>query len=272
MRLQTLIDERRAGYISLPLDAIKSLSYKDIHVFYETYYVVDTYLVEDDGGSKFLVLYAYSSLFNSVDLYCVPRFYGTINFNNGRLFVAPDNEIPECVRKVIVSCITDIVIEKQVVISDSTQSAVRMFLEACNKGVRWLPGIDDIDYPLMKSLVREECDEFLSAMTYLESLARGDELYSSSLYEKIISTWSDVIDAMCDIIVVVHNTSNAMGIDLAPFMAEVLRSNLTKIGGPVREDGKILKPETYSPPDIRTMLEEYLEKYNITVGGQRNTL
>jgi hypothetical protein len=43
-------------------------------------------------------------------------------------------------------------------------------------------------------------------------------------------------------------------VDLEPFFAEVHRTNMAKVGGPVRPDGKKLKPEGWQPPDIAGIL------------------
>ena len=44
-----------------------------------------------------------------------------------------------------------------------------------------------------------------------------------------------------------------LGLDLAPFFEEVHRTNMLKLTGPVREDGKRLKPEGWKPPRIADM-------------------
>ena len=44
------------------------------------------------------------------------------------------------------------------------------------------------------------------------------------------------------------------GVDLDEIFAEVHRANLAKAGGPVRIDGKILKPEGWKPPRVRELL------------------
>jgi predicted HAD superfamily Cof-like phosphohydrolase len=45
-----------------------------------------------------------------------------------------------------------------------------------------------------------------------------------------------------------------MGVDLQPFFEEVHRANMTKAGGPKREDGKQLKPVNWRPPDMAAVL------------------
>jgi len=47
-----------------------------------------------------------------------------------------------------------------------------------------------------------------------------------------------------------------LGIDLMPFYEEVHRTNMAKLGGPKREDGKQLKPPGWEPPRIGEILKE----------------
>lgn len=64
----------------------------------------------------------------------------------------------------------------------------------------------------------------------------------------------EAIDGMCDLLCVVYGTAVEFGIDLAPFWNEVHRSNMAKVGGPKREDGKALKPDGWVPPNIAGVL------------------
>ena len=50
--------------------------------------------------------------------------------------------------------------------------------------------------------------------------------------------------------------AEGLGIDLRPFFREVHRTNMLKLTGPKREDGKQLKPPGWEPPRIQAMLEE----------------
>lgn len=61
----------------------------------------------------------------------------------------------------------------------------------------------------------------------------------------------EVIDAICDLLFVLYGAADTWGIDVEPYFNEVVRSNFTKVGGAVREDGKRLKPPTYEPPVLR---------------------
>lgn len=54
---------------------------------------------------------------------------------------------------------------------------------------------------------------------------------------------------------VVFGTAIEFGVDLTPFFAEVHRTNMLKVGGATRADGKILKPDGWEPLRIAMMLE-----------------
>ncbi len=47
----------------------------------------------------------------------------------------------------------------------------------------------------------------------------------------------------------------ALGVDLRPFLMEVHRTNMHKLTGPKREDGKQLKPPGWKPPRIGAMYD-----------------
>lgn len=62
------------------------------------------------------------------------------------------------------------------------------------------------------------------------------------------------LDGLCDLLCVTYGTFAEYGVDAAPFWDEVHRTNMAKAGGPVRADGKRLKPPGWTPPDIAGVL------------------
>jgi len=68
-----------------------------------------------------------------------------------------------------------------------------------------------------------------------------------------------IADALADLLYVVYGTAVSLGLDMEPIFAEVHRSNMTKVGGHKREDGKWIKPETYEPPDLAPIIEDMSE-------------
>lgn len=91
---------------------------------------------------------------------------------------------------------------------------------------------------LRAALIREEADETV------EAIERGDLL--------------GVLDGLCDLLCVVYGTAAEFGVDLEPFWNEVHRTNMAKASGPVREDGKRLKPAGWTAPDLGRVLREVL--------------
>jgi predicted HAD superfamily Cof-like phosphohydrolase len=95
-----------------------------------------------------------------------------------------------------------------------------------------LPPIEE--RTLRTNLLREEVNEYLDA------------------------EWEDdiveIADALADIIYIACGTAVSYGIPLDRVFAEVHRSNMAKLvdGKPIRrEDGKVLKPEGWTPPDTK---------------------
>jgi len=66
----------------------------------------------------------------------------------------------------------------------------------------------------------------------------------------------ELIDATIDTDYVVEGLRIAFGVDSTPVWQEVQRANLSKLGGPRREDGKLLKPEGWQAPDIEGSLRK----------------
>ena len=64
------------------------------------------------------------------------------------------------------------------------------------------------------------------------------------------------IDGLCDLIVVAYGAAVEFGVDLEPFWDEVHKTNMAKVGGATREDGKKLKPEGWVPPDLERVMGE----------------
>ena len=88
-------------------------------------------------------------------------------------------------------------------------------------------------------LIQEEFDELKEAM------ATGD--------------LTAVAKEMADLLYVTYGTAVSYGIDMEPIFQEVHRSNLSKVGGYKRADGKWVKPPTYSPADLVSILEAQQE-------------
>jgi predicted HAD superfamily Cof-like phosphohydrolase len=106
------------------------------------------------------------------------------------------------------------------------------FMKACDQTV----GIKNpLQFELYVNLIREELGELEEASTADDDVAK--------------------LDALIDIMVVTVGAIHSMGANGEGAWNEVMHSNFAKIDrdtGKVhkREDGKVLKPEGWQPPDL----------------------
>ena len=116
------------------------------------------------------------------------------------------------------------------------QMKVKEFHEAFGlliNDVPTLPGLETV--ALRESLIREELQEFSQACFRRDIVSAAD--------------------ALADLLYVVYGAAVSLGVDMEPVFDEVHRSNMTKVGGHRREDGKWVKPDTYSPARLELILE-----------------
>ncbi|MBK9307479.1 MAG: hypothetical protein IPM58_10425 [Nitrospira sp.] len=120
------------------------------------------------------------------------------------------------------------------------QTMVEAFHNKFDILVRTVPtDLNDDTKHLRVRLIQEEFDELTEAMA-TENLAA-------------------VAKELADLLYVTYGTAVSYGIDMEPVFQEVHRSNLSKVGGYKRADGKWVKPPTYSPADINPILEAQRE-------------
>lgn len=120
------------------------------------------------------------------------------------------------------------------------QNDVAIFMEACGQEVLRSPSYLSANLKqadLYMELIREEFEELREAHN------------NSDIVE--------AADACGDLIWVILGLANSLGIPMHRVWYEVSASNMSKtVEGKVikREDGKILKPDTYFPPNINRAL------------------
>jgi len=84
-----------------------------------------------------------------------------------------------------------------------------------------------------------------------------DELSEAFEERNIVQVAKEAVD-------VLYTTIGALvscGIDIEPIWDEVHRTNMSKVSGGVREDGKILKPVGWEPPNLLELLEKQGAKF-----------
>lgn len=108
-----------------------------------------------------------------------------------------------------------------------------IFMQACGQTVE---GFNEAQYKLYCDLIEEEYnDEFKTA------LANGDRV--------------EQLDALIDILVVTIGAIHSAGFNAQGAWQEVMSTNFAKIDAETgkvrkREDGKVLKPEGWRPPNL----------------------
>lgn len=112
------------------------------------------------------------------------------------------------------------------------------FMRACDQTV------EDYNHgqvALYANLIKEEVDEF-------------NEAYAK--YDHV-----EMLDALIDILVVTTGAIHSMGADAEGAWKEVMQTNFAKIDSETgkvrkREDGKVLKPLGWVPPDLGSFLNK----------------
>ena len=116
---------------------------------------------------------------------------------------------------------------------------VEDFMEAMGQEVNAVPTFPEEEIQRLRlDLIEEELDELHYAMDNKDMV--------------------EIADALGDLLYVVYGAGHAFGIDLDECFKEIHASNMSKLGPdgkPIkREDGKVLKPDTFFPPDLKTIL------------------
>ena len=116
---------------------------------------------------------------------------------------------------------------------------VEDFMEAMGQEVNAVPTFPEDEIQRLRlDLIDEELDELHYAIDNKDMV--------------------EIADALGDLLYVVYGAGHAFGIDLDECFKEIHASNMSKLGPdgkPIkREDGKVLKPDTFFPPDLKSIL------------------
>ena len=130
------------------------------------------------------------------------------------------------------------------------QKMVREFHRQFDIHVAESPSVPDVKtMALRERLIQEEFDELKEAMN--------------------AGNLPGIAKELADLLYVVYGTAVSYGIDMAPVFREVQRSNMSKVGGHKRDDGKWVKPSTYSPARIEPILENQRRRASSSRVGKR---
>lgn len=140
------------------------------------------------------------------------------------------------------------------------------FHQAFGQPILYKPTIPSVErLKLRARLVMEESMEFVTALGVDLGLAMRAEGAIAAAVASIGSHPCGIVqaaDALGDIDYVVEGSRLEMGIDGQPIADEIHRSNMSKLGSdgkPIyREDGKAMKPPSWTAPDIAGVLQKQM--------------
>ena len=105
--------------------------------------------------------------------------------------------------------------------------------------VRSFPDVFAADLDLHGKLLAEEVSEFLIAVKDRDPV--------------------EILDALADTMYVLYGCALDAGLDVDAALAEVHRSNMSKLGAdglPIKDEfGKVMKGPNFSPPDLKDLVE-----------------
>ena len=123
-----------------------------------------------------------------------------------------------------------------------------------------VPAADEVRFRLR--LITEEFFELLTACEiwpHLDEEHEPDEIHAFEIIRDDISddfagtvNLPEFVDALADLLYVIEGTAAAMGVNMAPILAEVQRANMAK--EPNGPDAKPVKLPGWTPPDIAGVL------------------
>lgn len=144
------------------------------------------------------------------------------------------------------------------------QNMVRQFMTVMNQDQPKTPSIPDDAVVRMR--MRLIAEEFFELMKATFSGYTNDGYNPVGAIEQITMRLIDEAtvcvdlpewcDATVDLDYVVEGARISFGVDAQPLWLAVQKANMAKLAGPVREDGKKLKPTGWTPPDIAQLLRE----------------
>ena len=111
------------------------------------------------------------------------------------------------------------------------------FMKACDQTVE---DFNQKQFEMYKNLIEEEFNELVTAETANDKVEQ--------------------LDALIDILVVTIGAIHSMGADAEGAWKEVMRTNFAKIDSETgkvrkREDGKVLKPLGWTPPNLKPFIK-----------------
>ena len=129
-------------------------------------------------------------------------------------------------------------------VTTTREDKVSEFNEAAGQAKGW----DYLALELRLKLLREEFYEL--------ELEVADAIYLQKHHKREPGEEhkAAILKEMCDLQYVLSGLAVSLDLPLEEAFNRVHANNMTKLGGPVREDGKIMKPEGYKKVNLEDMV------------------
>lgn len=139
------------------------------------------------------------------------------------------------------------------------QQRVEAFMAKAGQAVPANPTLpDEATLHLRAKLTLEEAIETINALGYAVKTPAPGVYALEKMFEPKLE---EIVDGCADSIVIATGTLSACGVADEDIQMEIDNNNLSKFGpgGYRREDGKWMKPPTWTPPDIKGILQDQLK-------------
>lgn len=113
---------------------------------------------------------------------------------------------------------------------------------------------------LSQNLIDEEYEEATTAFQELIATQQAGGLPDIT----------SLIHELTDLLYVAYDAMWTFGVNPDPVFAEIHRANLSKAGGPRRADGKLLKPPSWKPADVASVIDKLKAGTLINDAGNGN--
>lgn len=133
---------------------------------------------------------------------------------------------------------------------------VRDFFEAVGQRRPGFGGATEAEIRLGLRLVAEEFSELIDAAFGVDSGVGMPAIWDLIQSAPLCIDLPALVDATADLDYVVEGLRVRLGVDGDPIWEAVHAANMAKSTGPLREDGKRMKPEGWKAPDVEGLLRE----------------
>ena len=149
---------------------------------------------------------------------------------------------------------------------DELTDGERKILKRVNSRFIWNEAVKHAEYRAQHVSVFDEQAKFMQACDQTVMTENHNQyiLYRELMREEVteLDEAEDIVemaDALIDILVVTIGAGLSLGLPMDRLWNEVMRSNLAKVDSSTgrvrkREDGKVLKPDGWKPPEIAAIL------------------